>query len=39
MRSMIDLMAIDIETQKIDDGCSLEKDFIQLIYIILLMIL
>ena len=25
--SMVDLVAIDVETLKIDSGCSLEKEF------------
>ena len=31
MMSMIDPVAIDVETQRIDSGCSLEKEFIKLI--------
>ena len=29
--SMADLMAIDVETPRIDSGCSLEKEFTELI--------
>ena len=29
--SMVDLIAIGVETLRIDSGCSLEKDFIELI--------
>ena len=32
MMSMTDLVAIDVETLRIDSGCSLEKKFIKLIY-------
>ena len=32
MMSMADLVAISIETQRIDSGCSLEKQFIELIH-------
>ena len=31
--SMADLVAISIETPRIDSGCSLEKYFIELIYV------
>ena len=31
MMSTTDLVAIDLETLKIDSGCSLEKEFIELI--------
>ena len=31
MMSMADPIAIDIETLRIDSGCSLEKEFIELI--------
>ena len=31
MMSMDDLVAIDVETLRIDSGCSLEKEFIELI--------
>ena len=30
--SMIDLVSIDVETQRIDSGCSLEKGFTKLIH-------
>ena len=33
MMSMVDLIAIGIETQRIDSGCSLEKEFTKLIRI------
>ena len=32
MMSMIDPVAISVETLRIDSGCSLEKEFIELIY-------
>ena len=32
MISMIDLVAIGVETLKIDNGCSLEKEFTKLIH-------
>ena len=32
MMSMADLVAIGVETLRIDSGCSLEKDFTKLIY-------
>ena len=32
MMSMVDLVAIDVETLKIDNGCSLEKEFTELIH-------
>ena len=32
MMSMTDLVAIGEETLKIDSGCSLEKEFIELIH-------
>ena len=31
MMSMVDLVAIDVETPRIDRGCSLEKEFTELI--------
>ena len=31
MMSMVDLMAIGVETLMIDSGCSLEKEFTELI--------
>ena len=31
MMSMADLIAIDVETLRIDSGCSSEKEFIELI--------
>ena len=31
MMSMADPVAIDVETLRIDNGCSLEKDFTKLI--------
>ena len=31
MMSMVDHIAIDVETLKIDSGCSLEKEFTELI--------
>ena len=31
MMSMVDPVAIGVETQMIDSGCSLEKEFIELI--------
>ena len=31
MISMADLVAISVETPRIDSGCSLEKEFIELI--------
>ena len=33
MMIMTDLVAISVETPKIDSGCSLEKEFTKLIYI------
>ena len=33
MMSMTDLVAISVETLKIDSGCSLEKEFTELIHI------
>ena len=33
MMSMVDHIAIDVETLRIYSGCSLEKDFIELIYL------
>ena len=33
MMSMTDLVAIGVETLMIDSGCSLEKEFTELIYI------
>ena len=32
MMSMTDLVAIDVETPKIDSGCSFKKAFTKLIY-------
>ena len=32
MMSMVDLVSIDVETLRIYSGCSLEEDFIKLIY-------
>ena len=32
MLSIIDPIAINVETPKIDNGCSLEKEFTELIY-------
>ena len=32
MMSMVDPMAIGVETPRIDSGCSLEKEFTELIY-------
>ena len=32
MMSMIDLVTIGVEALRIDNGCSLEKEFIELIY-------
>ena len=34
MKSMLDLVAINVETLRIDSGCSLDKEFIELIHII-----
>ena len=31
MMSVIDLVAISVDTLRIDSGCSLEKEFIELI--------
>ena len=31
LMSMLDLVAIGVETLRIDSGCSLEKEFIELI--------
>ena len=31
MMSMVDPIAIDVETLKIDSGCSLEKEFTEII--------
>ena len=39
MMIMANLIAIDVETQKIDSGCSLEKEFIELIRMNPLMVL
>ena len=39
MMSMVDLIAIDVKTLRIYSGCSLDKEFIELIYINLLMII
>ena len=33
MMSMADPVAIDVETPRIDSGCSLEKEFTELIHI------
>ena len=33
MMSMVDPITIDVETLRIDSGCSLEKDFIELVCI------
>ena len=32
MMSMADLISIDVDTPKIDSGCSLEKEFTELIH-------
>ena len=32
MMTMADPVAIDVKTQRIDNGCYLDKDFTQLIY-------
>ena len=32
MMSMADHVAIDVETRRIDSGCSLEKEFTELIH-------
>ena len=32
MMSIVDLVAIVVETLRIDNGCSLEKEFIEFIY-------
>ena len=32
MMSMTDLIALGVETLRIDSGCSLEKEFTELIY-------
>ena len=32
MMSMVDLIAIGVETLRIDNGCSLEKEFTELIH-------
>ena len=37
--TMVDPVAIGVETLKIDSGCSLEKEFTQLIYINLLIVI
>ena len=39
MMSMIDLVAIDVETIRIDSGCSLENEFSKLINMNPLMVL
>ena len=39
MMSMIDLVAIDVETTKIDSGCSLQKEFTEVIFTSPLMVL
>ena len=39
MMSMADLVAIGVETLRIDSGCSLEKEFTELIRMNLLMVL
>ena len=33
LMSMVDPVAIDIETLRIDSGCCLEKDFTELIHV------
>ena len=38
MMSMIDFVAISVETLKIDTGCSLEKEFTKLIHMNPLMV-
>ena len=37
--SMADLIAISVETLRIDSGCSLKKEFTELIHINLLMVI
>ena len=32
MMSMVDLVTVGVETLRIDNGCSLEKDFTELIH-------
>ena len=39
MMSMVDFVAIGVETLRIDSGCSLEKEFTELIRKIPLMVL
>ena len=39
MMSMVDLVAISIETTRIDSGCSLQKEFTELIRMNPLMVL
>ena len=39
MMSMADPVAIGVETPRIDSGCSLEKEFIELIHVISRMVL
>ena len=39
MMSMADPIAISVETLRIDSGCSLEKEFTELIHMNLLMVL
>ena len=39
MMSMVDLIAISVETLRIDSGCSLEKEFTKLIHMNLLMVI
>ena len=39
MMIMVDHVAIGVETQRIDSGCSLEKEFTKLIRINILMVL
>ena len=39
MMSMVDPVAIDVETLRIDSGCLLDKEFIELIRLNLLMVI
>ena len=39
MMSMVDLIAMGVETSIIDSGCSLEEEFTKLIYMNLLVVL
>ena len=39
MTTMVDPVAIDVETLRIDSGCSLEKEFTELIHMNPLMII